>query len=82
MSTQNEPKENPSKPNGGNVAAMPNEAPQAPPTVKCFVVPIDSMEVLRDAVREAPYKIAQQAIAHMSTFQVMDVPVNMPQIDD
>lgn len=49
--------------------------PAPPPTVKCFVVPVDAMEQIRDALREAPYKTAFPIIQQLGTLQVMDVPI-------
>lgn len=47
-------------------------------TIKCFVVPVDAMELIRDAIREAPHKMANPVLQQMATLQVMDVPVGPP----
>jgi hypothetical protein len=62
-----------------NVTKMSEQVPQAPQTVKCFVVPVDAMEQIRDALREAPYKTAKPVIEGMASLQLMDVPVKMPE---
>jgi hypothetical protein len=54
---------------------QPPQPQQAPPTMKCFIIPIDAMEQIRDALREAPYKAAHPILATMSTLQVADVPI-------
>lgn len=54
---------------------QPKQPPQAPPTMKCFIVPLDAMEQIRDALREAPYKVAHPVIAGLGNLQVADVPI-------
>lgn len=51
---------------------------QPPQTVKCFVLPIDMMDSVRDTVKKAPWDRAKETLALLSTCQVMDVPVKMP----
>lgn len=57
----------------------PTQPPQPPQTMKCFIVPVDGMEQLRDVIREAPHKSAQPALNYLATLQVADVPVQMQQ---
>jgi hypothetical protein len=49
---------------------------EKPPTMQCFIVPVEAMEVIRDAVREAPYKVANPVLQSMRQMQVADVPIN------
>ena len=56
----------------------PEQPPQPPQTIKCFVVPVDAMDTIRDCVKEAPFKTANNVLAFLSTLQVMDVPVGPP----
>ncbi len=55
--------------------SQPKPRTEAPMTVKCFVVPVEAMEQIRDCLREAPYKTAQPIMAQLGTLQIMDVPV-------
>jgi hypothetical protein len=55
--------------------------PQRPQTVKCFIVPIDSMEQIRDALREAPYRYAHPVMQGLTTLQVADVPIGPPKTE-
>lgn len=60
---------------------QPNRQRQAqmpPQTMKCFVVPIDMMDAIRDCVKEAPFKEANQVLGMLSTLQIMDIPVGRP----
>ena len=58
------------------------EMPQVtqPQTMKCFVIPVETMETIIDTVREAPFKTARPVMNLISTLQVMDVPVKQPPI--
>lgn len=59
--------------------SQPNRARQQPQqTVKCFVIPIDQMEAIRDAVRDAPHRVANPVINMIAQLQVMDVPIGPP----
>lgn len=54
--------------------------PQMPPpqTLKCFLVPVEAMESIRDCVREAPFKYAQPVMQGLANLQIADVPVGPP----
>ena len=54
------------------------QAQMPPQTIKCFVIPIDQMETIRDAVREAPHRVANPVVNMISTMQIMDVPIGAP----
>lgn len=54
---------------------QPPQPPQAPPTLKCFLVPVEQMEIIRDALREAPYKTAAPVVQGLATLQTADVPI-------
>ena len=51
---------------------------QLPPptqTMKCVVVPVDIMDQVQDALKEAPYKLARGALQQLGTCPVQDVEV-------
>lgn len=60
--------------------------PKAPPTqpppqtVACFVIPVAQMDGLRDALKAAPYREANGALQWIDTLQVMQVPVQRPDL--
>jgi hypothetical protein len=58
------------------------QPPQAPPpTMKCFIVPIEAMEQIRDALREAPHKYAKPVLDGLGQLQVADVPIGPPKTE-
>lgn len=56
------------------VAELPQQSPQPTP-VKCAIVPLELMDEIRDALKEAPYKIAKPVLNQLSTVPVQDVMV-------
>lgn len=78
----------------GNNAAQPKESEFTPPkgkapptmpppqTMKCFMVPVEAMEAIRDCVREAPFKVAQPVMQGLAQLQIADVPIGPPPTDN
>lgn len=54
--------------------------PQAPQTMKAFVIPAGAWQTIYDCVREAPERYATPVKQFMESLQPMDVPV--PPQDD
>ena len=51
------------------------ELPQPTKTIKCVIVPVDIMDQVQDALKEAPYKLARSALQQLGGCMVQDVEV-------